>query len=69
MSDSFRLHVHGISRARILSGLSFPPPGDLSNPSVELTSPVLAGGFFTTEPPGKPLKYDYAIIILNFHQN
>ena len=32
-------------------GLSFPSPGDLLNPgikSVYLTSPALAGGFFTT---------------------
>ena len=32
-------------------------PGDLPDPGIELTSPVspvLAGGFFTTEPPGKP---------------
>ena len=26
-----------------------------SNPGVELVSPVLAGGFFTTKPPGKPM--------------
>ena len=39
------------------SGLSFPPPGDLPDPGIEsvsLASPVLAGRFFTTEPPGKP---------------
>ena len=36
------------------SGLSFPPPGDLPDPGMEPTSPALAGGFFTTEPPGKP---------------
>ena len=39
------------------SGLPFPPPGDLPNPGIELTSPVapaLAGGFFTTASPGKP---------------
>ena len=32
-------------------------PGDLLDPGVELMSPAapaLAGGFFTTEPPGKP---------------
>ena len=36
----------------------FPRPGDLSNLGMELkslTSPALAGGFFTTTPPGKPL--------------
>ena len=29
-------------------------PGDLPNPGIEPQSPALAGGFFTTEPPGKP---------------
>ena len=36
--------------------LSFPPPEDLPNPGVEPMSPAslaLAGGFFTTELPGK----------------
>ena len=36
------------------SGLPFPPLGDLPNPGIKPTSPALAGGFFTTEPPGKP---------------
>ena len=36
------------------SGLPFAPPGDLPKPVNELLSPVLAGGLFTTEPPGKP---------------
>ena len=35
------------------SGLSLPPPGDLSNPGTEHTYPTLVGGFFTTVPPGK----------------
>ena len=34
--------------------LSFPSPGDLPNPGMEPTSPVLAGRFFNTEPPQKP---------------
>ena len=29
-------------------------PGDLLNPGNEPASPAFAGGFFTTEPPGKP---------------
>ena len=29
-------------------------PGDLPDPGIEPMSPALAGGFFTTEPPGKP---------------
>ena len=39
------------------SGLPFPTPGDLPNSGIEptsLTSPALAGEFFTTAPPGKP---------------
>ena len=36
------------------NGLPFPSPGDLSDPGIKLMSPALAGGFFTTEPPGKP---------------
>jgi len=31
------------------SGLSFPLPGALPGPEIEPLSPVLAGGFFTTE--------------------
>ena len=37
------------------SGLPFPSPGDLPDPGIEPSSPALAGGFFTTEPSGKPL--------------
>ena len=35
-------------------GCPFPPPGALPNSGIEPKSPALAGGFFTTEPPGKP---------------
>ena len=48
----------GFPRQEYSSGLPFPSPGDLPNPGIKLTSPVspaLAGGFFTTEPPGKLL--------------
>ena len=41
------------SRQEYWSGVSFPTPGDLPHPGIELVSPTLAGGFFTTEPPGK----------------
>ena len=44
----------GFSRQESWSGLPFAPPGDLPKPVNELLSPVLAGGLFTTEPPGKP---------------
>ena len=36
----------------------FPPPGDRPDPGAQPASPAslaLAGGFFTTAPPGKPL--------------
>jgi len=33
--------------------LPFPPPGDLSNPRIEPTTPAFAGGFLLLEPPGK----------------
>ena len=29
-------------------------PGDLPNPGIKPTSPALAGGVFTTAPPGRP---------------
>ena len=36
------------------SGLPFPTPGDLPNPGIILVSPILAGEFFSTAPPGRP---------------
>ena len=47
----------GFPGQEYLSGLPFPSLGDLPNPGIEPESPVspaLAGGFFTTVPPGKP---------------
>ena len=44
----------GFSRQECWSEPPFPSPGDLPEPGIELMSPALAGGFFTTEPPGKP---------------
>ena len=41
----------GFSGQECWSGLPCPPPGDLPEPGIELasvTSPALAGGFFTT---------------------
>ena len=40
------------------SGFPCPSPGDITGPGIECMSPAsppLAGGFFTTAPPGKPL--------------
>ena len=44
----------GFSRQEYWSGYPFPPLGDLSNPGIEpvsLTSPALAGTFFTASAP------------------
>ena len=47
----------GFFRQEYWSRLPLPTPGDLPNPGIEPVSPAspaLAGGFFTTEPSGKP---------------
>jgi len=49
--------VHGILEARILEWVAIPSPGELLNSRTKLASPVFTGGFFTTEPTGKPKKY------------
>ena len=49
--------VHGILQARILERVAVPSSRGFSWPDIKsasLTSPALAGGFFTTRPPGKP---------------
>ena len=43
------------SRQECWSGLPVPTPGDLYNPGKLLMSLALAGGFFTTAPPGNPI--------------
>ena len=45
----------GFSRQEYWGVLSFPLPGDLPDPGMEPASPALPGGFFITEPAGKPL--------------
>ena len=62
-SDSLRPHYLWLpqaplsmefSRQECWSGLPFPPPGDPLSPGIKPVSPVLAGRFFTAEPPEKP---------------
>ena len=60
MSDSFATLLTVAHRAPpsggYWNGLPFSSPADLPDPGIKLTSPMspgLAGGFFTTEPPGK----------------
>ena len=42
-------------RQEYWSELPFPPPRDLPNPWIVPAYPALTGGFFTTEPPRKPI--------------
>jgi len=60
----------GFSRQEYWSGLPFPPPGDLPHPGTEPKSSALVGGFFTTVPPGKPLRAQQkgANISINFSE-
>ena len=44
----------GFPRQKYQSGWPFLSPGERPHPGITLTSPALAGGLFTTEPPGKP---------------
>ena len=42
------------SRQEYWNGLPFPTPGNLPDSGIEPESATLAGGFFSTEPPGNP---------------
>ena len=42
----------GLSQQKYWSGLPFPYLGDVPDLGIKLPSPALAGGFFTSEPPG-----------------
>ena len=65
--------VHGLFQAKIFprdfswGGLPFPTPGDLPDPGIKpvpLSSPALAGGFFTTSATWKPL-YLYMCVYIH----
>ena len=62
----------GVSKQQYWRALPFPPPGDFPNPGSESASPVfpaLAGRFFTTGPPGKPLNWgELWLFSLKSHQ-
>ena len=45
----------GFPRQEYWSGWPFPSLEDLPDPGIKSVSPTLAGGFFTTQPPGKPV--------------
>ena len=66
MSDSLQPHglyvacqaplSMGFFRQESWSGLPFPSPEYLPDPGIKPASLALTGGFFTSEPPGKPHK-------------
>ena len=56
--------AHGISQARIWSGLPFPSPGDLLDPGIEPKSPTLQADSLPSEPAGKPHELHIQSIIL-----
>ena len=62
------------SRQEFQSGLPFPPPGDLPGPGIEPPSivfPALAGRFFTTVSPGKPIHFYkwFSMMLLSLSRN
>ena len=62
--------VHGISRQEYQSGLLFPPPGIFPTQGSNPCLPCLLHwqeDFFTTEPPGKPMRTEALSILLSVH--
>ena len=53
----------GFPRQEYWHGLPFLSPGDLPAPGIKRVSSALAGRFFTTGPPGKPLIPSYLKVI------
>ena len=56
----------GFSRQEYWSGLPFPSPGHSPNPGNKPPSPASAGGFFTTEPPRKPITSLLLLLLRSF---
>ena len=54
MSNPMDYTVRGFPKEEYWSGVPFPSPGDLPDSEIKPGSPASAGGFFTTELPGKP---------------
>ena len=54
LCNSMEYTVHGILQARIMERVTFPSPGDLSNPGIEPRSPALQADSLPAEPQGKP---------------
>ena len=52
----------GFSRQECWSGLPFPSPGDLLDPGIKPGSPALQAGALPSEPPGKPLLFNFSLV-------
>ena len=66
----FRLYFPlsmGFCRQAYWSGLLFPSPGDIPDPGMEPMSLALAGRFFTSKPPRKPILWlpFYIVLIIS----
>ena len=59
--------VHGIFQSRILEWVVIPSLGVLPDPGIEPASPALAGGFFTAQPLGKPVRHNRIPIYSKSH--
>ena len=52
----------GFPRPKYWTGLSFPPPGDLSDPGIKPMSPALQVNSLPIEPPGSPFFHNESYI-------
>ena len=57
--------VRGILQARTLEWAAISFSRGFPDPGIEPLCPALAGGFFTTEPPGKPFSGFYIITLIS----
>ena len=55
--------VRGILQARILEGVAIPLSRGSSSSRYQTRISCVAGGFFTTEPPGKPTYYQLCLYV------
>jgi len=60
--------VHGVPRQKYWNGLAFPSAVNLPYSGINLLSPALAGRFFITEAPEKPIYISISIYILLSHK-
>ena len=57
------------SRQQYWSGLPFPSPGYLPDPGIEPGFPALQADSLPSEPPGRPLCFNYVSLFTIFPRN